>query len=531
MLSTLQYRRSSCASGSSTTRFSSRAKGASGQAGGHQELTWPHCLATGPLTTEPELRPSPCHLPTLLGSQPKPQWWAFQHSLQIISSNGKTSSIRLCRHDRSRSVQVAGDRPRHSQAPSHCGAWYKAWAQPSVPAHSSLGTHSANPACSTRPRGQATSPGGGGGLLGQPRQPVVEEDDLEEQEIVECTKTRTLSSTSLPHLAETAPRDSNLADVQPAQHKLQSKCSGCWPWGQSGQGVGKLRLKRRANHRGRRGQTPACGTGPAPSSGSPPTPRSDPWRMAQEEGWSLRQVRARVGASHGITDLAHKLHFYDQWAPDYDQDVAALQYRAPRLAVDCLTQALPGLPLDALILDVACGTGLVAAELQARGFLQLHGVDGSPGMLEQARARGLYQCLSLCTLGQEPLPSSEGSFDAVLMVGALSDGQVPCSAIPELLRVTKPGGLVCLTTRTNASNLQYKEALEATLDTLEQAGAWERLVAWPVGCWELATSALEVVPGTSDSDSFISGIIYLYRKQEVAQVEGVGPSPQPLAGL
>lgn len=117
------------------------------------------------------------------------------------------------------------------------------------------------------------------------------------------------------------------------------------------------------------------------------------------------------------------------------------------------------------------------------------------------------------------------------MVGALSDGQVPCSAIPELLRVTKPGGLVCLTTRTNPSNLHYKEALEATLDRLEQAGAWERLVAWPVDQWELATSELEVVPRTSDSDGFISGIVYLYRKQEGAQVEGVRPSPQPPAGL
>lgn len=247
-------------------------------------------------------------------------------------------------------------------------------------------------------------------------------------------------------------------------------------------------------------------------------------RMALEEGRSLPEVRARVGASHGITDLAHKLHFYDQWAPDYDQDVAALQYRAPQLAVDCLTQALPGPPHAALILDVACGTGLVAAELQARGFLQLHGVDGSPGMLEQARARGLYQRLSLCTLGQEPLPSSEGTFDAVLVVGALSDGQVPCSAVPELLRVTKPGGLLCLTTRTNPSNLHYKEALEATLARLEQARAWERLVAWPVDQWELATSELEVGPGTSDSDGFISGIVYLYRKQEAAQAEGVRPS-------
>lgn len=90
---------------------------------------------------------------------------------------------------------------------------------------------------------------------------------------------------------------------------------------------------------------------------------------------------------------------------------------------------------------------------------------------------------------------------------------------------------MCLTTRTNPSNLHYKEALEATLDRLEQAGAWERLVAWPVDQWELATSEIEVVPRTSDSDGFISGIVYLYRKQEGAQVEGLRPSPQPPAGL
>lgn len=41
--------------------------------------------------------------------------------------------------------------------------------------------------------------------------------------------------------------------------------------------------------------------------------------MAQEEDRSLSEVQARVGASHGITDLAHKLHFYDCWAPDYDK--------------------------------------------------------------------------------------------------------------------------------------------------------------------------------------------------------------------
>lgn len=47
------------------------------------------------------------------------------------------------------------------------------------------------------------------------------------------------------------------------------------------------------------------------------------------------------------------------------QDVAALKYRAPRLAVDCLSQALQGPPHDPLILDVACGTGLVAVEVRS----------------------------------------------------------------------------------------------------------------------------------------------------------------------
>ncbi|KAK7829200.1 hypothetical protein U0070_012671 [Myodes glareolus] len=215
--------------------------------------------------------------------------------------------------------------------------------------------------------------------------------------------------------------------------------------------------------------------------------------MTREEAGRLPQVLARVGASHGITDLACKLRFYDDWAPEYDKDVAALKYRAPCLAVDCLSRALPGPPQDALILDVACGTGLVAMELQARGFLQVQGVDGSPEMLKQAQARGLYHHLGLCTLGQEPLPNSEG-------------------------------GLICLTTRSNPSNLPYKQALEAVLDSLEQAGAWERLVAQPVEHWELATSEQETGLGTCANDGFISGIIYLYRKQGRAQGKGGRPS-------
>ncbi|KAM9001389.1 methyltransferase-like protein 27 [Sarcophilus harrisii] len=237
---------------------------------------------------------------------------------------------------------------------------------------------------------------------------------------------------------------------------------------------------------------------------------------------SLSQVQARIGASHGITDLSQKIHFYDGWASDYDQDVAVLDYRAPRLAVDCLASAFPSSPQEALLLDVACGTGLVAVELQKRGFCNLHGIEGSKSMLELAKRRGLYQQLSLCVLGPEPLPAPADHYDAVMVVGALSDGQVPCNAVSELLRVTKPGGLLCLTTRSNPSNLPYKEALEAELTRLEQAGEWKRVQVHTVDQWELATSEQETAGSSSSSPAFISGVIYLYCKQEAPPAKARG---------
>lgn len=132
MLSTHQYRLFSSASDLRTTRFCSRAWGrAGGEKMGRRlsEAHMPHCLAArGPMTPQPSpgpasrvCAPQPSRhppSPTFLGSRPRLQHWAFWYSLQTSSSNSNAASIRLCRHDRNRSVQVAADRPSCSQAPS-----------------------------------------------------------------------------------------------------------------------------------------------------------------------------------------------------------------------------------------------------------------------------------------------------------------------------------------------------------------------------------------------------------------------------
>uniref|UniRef100_A0A8B9MFB5 Methyltransferase like 27 n=1 Tax=Accipiter nisus TaxID=211598 RepID=A0A8B9MFB5_9AVES len=154
-------------------------------------------------------------------------------------------------------------------------------------------------------------------------------------------------------------------------------------------------------------------------------------------------VRERVAAVHVGGGLPERLRLYDGWAARYDQDVAALEYRAPELAAASLAFAFPAPPAGARLLDVACGTGLVARELHRRGFRCLHGVDGSAGMLERARSTGLYRRLLPCVVGREPLPAPAGGF-------------------------------LCLTTRSNPSNLRYKVELEAVLERLERQGAWQK---------------------------------------------------------
>ncbi|KAM3933685.1 methyltransferase-like protein 27 [Leptodactylus fuscus] len=222
----------------------------------------------------------------------------------------------------------------------------------------------------------------------------------------------------------------------------------------------------------------------------------------------LQEVRDVIAAAHKDCSVLEKLQFYDQWATQYEADVSILEYRAPRLAALALASVCQLNRESKLVLDVACGTGRAAEELQSCGFHLFHGLDGSAGMLEVAKKKELYQELKQSMLGQGQLPCDSEKYDAVIIVGALSDGQVPVSVLPELLRVTKQGGFVCMTTRSNISNLQYKAELEKEMSSLQTKGLWEQVLVQEVEQWEKAISEKEI---TEESD-YIPGVIYIYRK-------------------
>jgi demethylmenaquinone methyltransferase/2-methoxy-6-polyprenyl-1,4-benzoquinol methylase len=99
---------------------------------------------------------------------------------------------------------------------------------------------------------------------------------------------------------------------------------------------------------------------------------------------------------------------------------------------------------DGHVIDVATGTGLVAAELVRRHGCRVTGVDQSPEMLAAARTRvaawGLGDRVRLVEGRAERLPFADGTFDALTVTYLLRYVDDPGATLAELARVLRPGG-------------------------------------------------------------------------------------------
>jgi ubiquinone/menaquinone biosynthesis C-methylase UbiE len=99
-----------------------------------------------------------------------------------------------------------------------------------------------------------------------------------------------------------------------------------------------------------------------------------------------------------------------------------------------------GLTQGDTVLDVGSGTGLVAAELTARGC-SVVGIDPSEPMLERARKR--VPGARFVAGRAEALPVADASFDAATSAQSFHWFDQPL-ALAELKRVVRPGGTIAV---------------------------------------------------------------------------------------
>lgn len=136
---------------------------------------------------------------------------------------------------------------------------------------------------------------------------------------------------------------------------------------------------------------------------------------------------------------------YDQWATQYEHDlVDTHQYAMPARAAATAARCCPDKSIK--ILDVGCGTGLSGLALQSQGFTNLDGCDLSPGMIAIAAERAIYDRLFEVDLLAPPMDVADQHYDLTIAVGAFATGHLGGPAIDELLRITKQGGTLIVTT-------------------------------------------------------------------------------------
>jgi demethylmenaquinone methyltransferase/2-methoxy-6-polyprenyl-1,4-benzoquinol methylase len=122
--------------------------------------------------------------------------------------------------------------------------------------------------------------------------------------------------------------------------------------------------------------------------------------------------------------------------PTYDRYARLLSLgQDPRWRRFMVSRVPPG----AHVLDVATGTGAVAAELVRRGCTVV-GLDQSPEMLAVARRR--LPGVELVEGRAEALPFPDGAFEALTFTYLLRYVADPVAVLAELARVVAPGGTI-----------------------------------------------------------------------------------------
>lgn len=117
-----------------------------------------------------------------------------------------------------------------------------------------------------------------------------------------------------------------------------------------------------------------------------------------------------------------------------------------------------------LICDMGCGPGHIAAYLQAQGA-QACGIDLSPGMIEQAKARNpnisftVDNMMTLATV----FDASYSGIAAFYALIHLTREQMP-TAMRELWRVLKPGGVVLATFHIGQETRHFDEFFGAQVN-------------------------------------------------------------------
>jgi predicted TPR repeat methyltransferase len=171
---------------------------------------------------------------------------------------------------------------------------------------------------------------------------------------------------------------------------------------------------------------------------------------------------------------------FDQYAPRFEAALLGdLNYRGPQLLFKAVLAARAAAKKPAFFkraIDLGCGTGLAAAAF-AKEVDRFIGIDLSPGMIEQARATGLYAELVVADMVDGLRGLKDASADLILAADAMVYVPDLAPVIGEVSHVLAPGGLLAFTVETHdgdgviiGAGLRYAHGADHVREQIKAAG-------------------------------------------------------------
>jgi len=196
-------------------------------------------------------------------------------------------------------------------------------------------------------------------------------------------------------------------------------------------------------------------------------PRDDQQPSASDRYIAAVSASDRVARARLIETPSEAVSVYRDWAADYDDDVfGSLGFTGGERIADLLAEHV--IDRRTSVIDLGCGTGAVGVRLRVHGFEEVDGVDISPEMLAQAAAKHAYRSLLVADL-LDRIPLADRSYGAAISAGTFTSGHVGPAAVPEIVRVLRPGAVVAWVVALSMWPQFEPAAIAAGLDVVHRA--------------------------------------------------------------
>ena len=165
--------------------------------------------------------------------------------------------------------------------------------------------------------------------------------------------------------------------------------------------------------------------------------------------------KQKLSKQLGDKSLQSTKGLYDEWANDYDEVLTTWDYQAPKGCVKLLKENMHlnmKYGESYKILDVGCGTGLVAKTIKdilPNVDIDITGIDISDKSLEIAKEKNICGRLIKLDITKFPYPSFDiDEFDCIICCGVMTyirGKDLLNNLFKEWLRISKSNALIILT--------------------------------------------------------------------------------------